>query len=249
MFPRQRSFPAMSCGSSAGDLVPADLRLIEARDLFVNQSASHRRGYADREVCAACGELVPRPIRREFGVHGSKRSSAGTATALCVRDRAQSPVGSVSCAMQIAGRRVRPHLRSASTIQPDDRCRFIVCDGTARAFSSIGLTKHDWLEALLFAVARRRWTDARNAADDRHGQSVEGRTAHGAHQVVVKRLTAIDDLGTMDVLCTDKTGTLTRRSDQSVSEALTFAARSRTRVLQYAISTVIFSPGSRISST
>ena len=56
--------------------------------------------------------------------------------------------------------------------------------------------------------ARRR-AHARTVADDHDGDAVARRVAHGRKAVVVKRLAAIHDLGAMDVLCTDKTGTLT----------------------------------------
>ena len=74
-----------------------------------------------------------------------------------------------------------------------------------------GLTKHDWLEALAVRRRRRRGADARDAADDRHRESGQGRASPcRASKVIVKRLNAIQNFGAMDVLCTDKTGTLTQ---------------------------------------
>ena len=73
-----------------------------------------------------------------------------------------------------------------------------------------GFTKHNWMEAFIFADVGRRRPHARNAADDRDGQSQQGALAMSRKKVIVKRLNSIQNFGAMDVLCTDKTGTLTQ---------------------------------------
>ena len=73
-----------------------------------------------------------------------------------------------------------------------------------------GITKHDWLEALLFALSI-----AVGLTPEMLPMIVTSTLAKGAvmlsrHKVIVKRLDAIQNFGAMDVLCTDKTGTLTQ---------------------------------------
>src|SRR5581483_11511891 len=72
-----------------------------------------------------------------------------------------------------------------------------------------GLTKHDWMEALLFAIAV-----AVGLTPEMLPMVVTANLAKGAinmskRKVIVKRLNAIQNIGAMDILCTDKTGTLT----------------------------------------
>ena len=73
-----------------------------------------------------------------------------------------------------------------------------------------GLTKHDWLRGAAVRRGGGRRPHARDAADDRDGQPRQGRDRHVARKVISKRLNAIQNFGAMDVLCTDKTGTLTQ---------------------------------------
>ena len=75
------------------------------------------------------------------------------------------------------------------------------------------------IDAVLFSLAIAVGHDARAAAGDRHDQPVDRREAYGAAKsVLVRRLVAIEDFGNIQVLFTDKTGTLTEGT-------ITFAAR------------------------
>ena len=79
--------------------------------------------------------------------------------------------------------------------------------------------KRDPFESLLFAVALGRGSDARVPADDRFDHADAGRAAHGARQVIVKHLPAIQNFGSIDMLCSDKTGTLDDWRDATRSGA------------------------------
>ena len=72
-----------------------------------------------------------------------------------------------------------------------------------------GLTKGSWHEAFFFALAVAVGLTPEMLPDDRHGVPVQRRVAMARKKVIVKRINAIQNLGAMDVLCTDKTGTLT----------------------------------------
>jgi Mg2+-importing ATPase len=73
-----------------------------------------------------------------------------------------------------------------------------------------GLTKHDWLEALLFAVAVAVGLTPEMLPMIVTVNLAKGAIAMSRKKVIVKRLNAIQNFGAMDVLCTDKTGTLTQ---------------------------------------
>ena len=97
-----------------------------------------------------------------------------------------------------------------------------------------GLTKGDWLEALLFAVAVAVGLTPEMLPMIVTVNLAKGAIAMSRKKVIVKRLNAIQNFGAMDVLCTDKTGTLTQ--DQMILEAACryAAARRTTSVLEYA---------------
>ncbi len=72
-----------------------------------------------------------------------------------------------------------------------------------------GITKGDWLEALLFAVAVAVGLTPELLPMIVTVNLAQGAMAMSRRKVIVKRLNAIQNFGAMDVLCTDKTGTLT----------------------------------------
>jgi len=96
-----------------------------------------------------------------------------------------------------------------------------------------GLTKHDWLEALLFAVAVGVGLTPEMLPMIVTVNLAKGAIAMSRAKVIVKRLNAIQNFGAMDVLCTDKTGTLTQ--DRIILKRhLDIRGEESERVLQYA---------------
>ena len=96
-----------------------------------------------------------------------------------------------------------------------------------------GLTKHDWLEALLFAVAVAVGLTPEMLPMIVTVNLAKGAMAMSRAKVIVKRLNAIQNFGAMDVLCTDKTGTLTQ--DRIILKRyLDIRGEELERVLQYA---------------
>ena len=96
-----------------------------------------------------------------------------------------------------------------------------------------GLTKHDWLEALLFAVAVAVGLTPEMLPMIVTVNLAKGAIAMAREKVIVKRLNAIQNFGAMDILCTDKTGTLTQ--DRIILKRhLDIRGEESERVLQYA---------------
>jgi P-type Mg2+ transporter len=107
-----------------------------------------------------------------------------------------------------------------------------------------GLTKHDWLEALLFAVAVAVGLTPEMLPMIVTVNLAKGALAMSREKVIVKRLNAIQNLGAMDVLCTDKTGTLTQ--DRIILKRhLDIRGEESERVLQYAFLNSHFQSGLR----
>jgi Mg2+-importing ATPase len=133
---------------------------------------------------------------------------------------------------EIAGRRVPTAFDQGINRFTWLMIRFIIVM-VPTVFLINGLTKHDWLEALLFAVAV-----AVGLTPEMLPMIVTVNLAKGAidmsrARVIVKRLNAIQNLGAMDILCTDKTGTLTQ--DRIILKRhLDIRGEESERVLQYA---------------
>ena len=215
---------------AAGDLVPADLRLLASKTLHVNQSALTGEAMPVDKI-----ETVPPPETMDtfdfenLCFMGSNVLS-GTASAVVLQTGAATRFGQL--ADKLVGQRVQTSFDRGITRFTWLMIRFI-CVMVPAVFLINGLTKGDWLEALLFAVAV-----AVGLTPEMLPMIVTVNLAKGAmemarRQVIVKRLNAIQNFGAMDVLCTDKTGTLTQ--DRVILQYhLDFEGEESERVLEYA---------------
>ncbi len=201
---------------AAGDLVPADSRLIEARDLYVDEALLTGEAYpAEKEAATiAAGQLRDAMLPSNLVFMGSSVVS-GTAEALVFATGRKAQLGSIASALQ----KPPPPTAFAVGIQ-----KFGLMIVQATVFLVlfvlfINLLFHrPLLESFLFAVAL-----AVGLTPELLPMIVSVTLSHGAlrmarKQVIVKRLSAIDDLGSMDVLCSDKTGTLTEAHIKLVRE-------------------------------
>jgi Mg2+-importing ATPase len=217
---------------AAGDPVPAEVRFIEAVDLFVDQSSLTGESLPVEK----CGS----PVRGDeaaggFGNIGNiglmgTHVTSGSARALVVATGAATGFGSVAAALSTARERT-------SFDRGIDRVVALLLRIMLVMAPLVMLlnwaSKGDWQEALLFATAV-----AVGLAPEMLPMIVTVNLARGAlelarRQVIVKRLGAVQTLGAIDVLCTDKTGTLTQ--DRVVLERhVDIAGRESNRVLDYA---------------
>ena len=192
---------------SAGDMIPADVRIIHSKDLFVSQAM-------------LTGEALP-VEKRETAVPDDAKQSllelenicfmgtnivSGTAMAVVVNTGGQTYFGSLS--KSIVGKRAETSFDKGVNSVSWLLIRFMLIM-VPLVFFINGLSKHDWRDALLFAISV-----AVGLTPEMLPMIVTANLAKGAvnmskRKVVVKRLNAIQNIGAMDVLCTDKTGTLT----------------------------------------
>ncbi|MDP4078673.1 magnesium-translocating P-type ATPase [Acidovorax sp. A1169] len=192
---------------SAGDMVPADCRLITARDLFVAQSAMTGES-APVEKYADPAGTVAAPLEARNLVFMGTSVVSGTATALVLATGPRSYFGTLAAraqAVETVPNAFQAGVNSVSWLL----IRFAAVMVPV-VFVLNGWTKGDWLQAFLFAVSV-----AVGLTPEMLPMIVTSTLAKGAmllsrRKVVVKRLDAIQNFGAMDVLCTDKTGTLTQ---------------------------------------
>lgn len=191
---------------SAGDLVPADARLLSARDCFVNEAALTGE--------ALPVEKNPAPQTDDAGalalhntVFMGTHVASGTATAVVVHTGIQAVFGGL--AQAVASERVQTAFDQGLDRFTRLMLRFMaVMVPLVLVLNGVG--KGDWVEALLFATAVAVGLTPEMLPMLVTVNLSRGALAMSRRQVIVKRLPAIQDLGAMDVLCTDKTGTLTQ---------------------------------------
>ncbi|QXH56755.1 magnesium-translocating P-type ATPase [Pseudomonas maumuensis] len=202
---------------AAGDMIPADIRLIESRDLFISQavltgealpvekydtlghvaqksaggSASDESGLLDLPNIGFMGTNVVSGRARAVVVATGKRTYFGSLAKAIVGSRSQTAfdrgVNSVS----------RLLIRFMLVMVPV-------------VFMLNGVVKGDWSDAFLFALAVAVGLTPEMLPMIVSANLAKGAVAMARRKVVVKRLNAIQNFGSMDVLCTDKTGTLTQ---------------------------------------
>jgi len=226
---------------SAGDMIPADLRLLEAKDLFINQSAltgESMPAEKDAQACVAGGEdAFDLPNLCFMGAN----VVSGYGTGVIVQTGPATFFGRL--AHEIAGRRVPTAFDQGVNRFTWLMIRFMLVMVPA-VFLINGLTKHDWLEALLFAVAVAVGLTPEMLPMIVTVNLAKGAIAMSHKKVIVKRLNSIQNFGAMDVLCTDKTGTLTQ--DRIILKRhLDIKGNDSDRVLQYAFLNSHFQSGLR----
>ena len=192
---------------SAGDMIPADLRLISAKDLFVNQAALTGEAMPLEKVAAAHPGATETPFDLANICFMGSAVVSGIGCGVVVLTGPRTAFGLVASA--IAKQRVLTSFDKGINRFTWLMLGFIVVMAPL-VFVINGLTKGNWLEALLFAVAV-----AVGLTPEMLPMIVTVNLAKGAlemsrRKVIVKRLNSIQNFGAMNVLCTDKTGTLTQ---------------------------------------
>lgn len=193
---------------SAGDMIPADLRLINAKELFVSQASltGESLPVEKDESLKPSGE-AKNPLEMPNLCFMGTNVLNGTATAVIINTGNQTYFGSM--AKNLVGQRPLTSFDLGVNKVSWLLIQFIFIM-VPIVFVINGITKGDWFEAFLFSLSV-----AVGLTPEMLPMIVTANLARGAvemsrHKVVVKRLNAIQNFGAMDILCTDKTGTLTQ---------------------------------------
>jgi Mg2+-importing ATPase len=191
---------------AAGDMIPGDVRLLSSKDVFVSQGSLTGESlpvekFHDPETKE---ESSPTELKNTCFMGTSVES--GTATAVVVTTGVQTYLGSM--AHSITGERVQ-----TSFDQGLSRFTWLMIQFMAvmvpLVFLINGFTKHDWKGAFFFAMAVAVGLTPEMLPMVVSVCLSNGALAMSRKKVIVKRLNSIQNFGAMDVLCTDKTGTLT----------------------------------------
>ena len=239
--PIEKLVPGDVVRLSAGDIIPAELRLLEARDLFVNQSTLTGEAMPAEKYAHARDGDCDDPFDLQNICFMGANVVSGYGTGVILRTGPKTFFGQL--ARQIAGRRVPTAFDQGVTRFTWLMIGFMLVM-VPTVFLINGLTKHDWLEALLFAVAVAVGLTPEMLPMIVTVNLAKGAMAMSRKKVIVKRLNAIQNFGAMNVLCTDKTGTLTQ--DRIIlARHLDIRGDNSDHVLEYAYLNSISSRASR----
>lgn len=192
---------------SVGDMVPADLRIIAEKDLFVNQSALTGESLPVEKKPQAVALEIENPLEFSNVCFMGSNVVSGTAIAVVLSTGKSTYFGAI--AKNIVGPRVETSFDKGINQFTILMLGFIGVM-VPLVFLINGLTKHNWLEAFLFATAVAVGLTPELLPMIVTVNLSKGALALSKKKVIVKRLNSIQNLGAMDVLCTDKTGTITQ---------------------------------------
>ena len=225
----------------AGALIPADLRLVAAKDFFVSQSALTGESMPvekNAEPCLLTGKGVLESTNACF--LGSNVIS-GTARGLVVNTGSNTYLGRISARLALA----QPQTSFDKGVAGFTwlMLRFMVVM-VATVFLIVGITKGNWLEAMLFGLAVAVGLTPEMLPMIVTVNLSKGAMTMSRKKVIVKRLNAIQNLGAINILCTDKTGTLTQ--DRVILEKyVDVTNRASDDVLRYAYMNSYYQTGLR----
>lgn len=229
---------------SAGDMVPADARVITARDLFVIESALTGESEAVEKTAAitvvdgADGSALPLSACKNIVFTGTSVQN-GTAMALVVATGSDTYLGGIAKMLNGRGEKSAFDRGVSSVSMLLVRLMLVMAPAV---FAINAATKGNVIDALLFATSVAVGITPQMLPVIVTTSLSQGAKDLARRQVIVKELPAIQNLGAMDVLCCDKTGTLTE--DCIVLERyLNADGNEDTRVLRHAFLNSFFQTG------
>ena len=193
---------------SAGDMIPADMRILAAKDLFVSQSSLT----GESAPVEKRAEVQPNPNREAITeidclVFMGTNVVSGTAKGIVVATGDESMFGDM--AGHIGAVPVQTSFEKGVNSVSWVLIRFMLVMVPVVFFIN-ALTKGDWLQAFLFAISVAVGLTPEMLPMIVTTCLAKGAVAMSREKTIIKNLNSIQNLGSMNVLCTDKTGTLTQ---------------------------------------
>lgn len=191
---------------SAGDMLPADVRFLTTKDTFVAQSSlTGESNPVEKFSKAEEGQAESLTDIRNIGFMGTNIVS-GSATAIVLAIGNDAYIGSM--AKSISGDRAKNSFERGVESVSNLLIRMMIVM-IPIVFIINGVSKGDWVSALLFSISIAVGLTPEMLPVIMTSTLAKGAVTMSKHKVIVRTLGAIQTFGEMDVLCTDKTGTLT----------------------------------------
>lgn len=224
---------------SAGDMIPADVRFLTTKDTFVAQAALTGESNPVEKFSSICSKKNDSLTDlHNIGFMGSNIIS-GSATAIVLATGNNTYFGSM--AKSLSGDRAKTSFERGVDSVSKLLVRMMLVMVPV-VFLINGLSKSDWPNAFLFAVSIAVGLTPEMLPVIMTSTLAKGAVSMSRHKVIVRTLGAIQTFGEMDVLCTDKTGTLTE--DKIILEKyMNLNGEDDTRILRHAYLNSYFQTG------
>ena len=222
---------------NAGSLIPADLILIETKDLFVNQSTF-------------TGENIP--IEKTIQFNSTKELFnisnicycgtsvvSGTGTGLVIKTGQDTYLGKISSSLK--SKKEKTNFEVGMDMITNLLIKYMIVVSLL-VLIIYGLIRHDFLEAILFALSVAVGITPSMLPMIVNVNLTKGTKTLANKKTLVKNINSIENLGSMDILCTDKTGTLTE--DRIVLQKyINIEGKEDKSILEYAYLNSFFGTG------
>ncbi|MFS9181274.1 magnesium-translocating P-type ATPase [Streptococcus timonensis] len=194
---------------SAGDMIPADVILFESRDFFVQQSGLTGESDAVEKLALnkATNQNVESLLEAESLAFMGTNVISGSATAMILAVGDDTMMGAIEQTLNTYDESTSFEREMNSISWLLIRLMLVM---VPIVFFANGLTDGDWLEAGVFALSVGVGLTPEMLPMIITASLAKGSIIMAKEKVVIKKLNAIQDLGAIDILCTDKTGTLTQ---------------------------------------
>jgi Mg2+-importing ATPase len=225
----------------AGAIIPADMRLVTAKDFFVSQSSLTGESMPVEKSFGPAGASVRAVIELPNACFQGSNVLSGTARAVVVNTGVRTHFGTI--ADRLSGQRVQTSFDRGIASFIWLMIRFMVVL-VGLVFVIDGLKEGKWAEALAFALSVAVGLTPEMLPMIVTVNLAKGAMAMARKKVIVKRLNSIQNFGAIDILCTDKTGTLTQ--DRVILEKhVDVTSRKSDDVLRYAYMNSYYQTGLR----
>ncbi|BDR59141.1 magnesium-translocating P-type ATPase [Xylocopilactobacillus apicola] len=193
---------------AAGDMIPADLRLLQTRDLFISQAALTGESYPVEKLADYTGGSNEDVTDYQTLAFMGSNVVSGTAVGLVIAVGSETRFGQVT--QSITNNKPTPTNFDLGISQTSWLLiRFMAVMAPIVCILN-GLTKGDWAQALLFALSTAVGLTPEMLPMIVTTNLVRGALKMSKSGTIVKNVNSIQNFGAMDILCTDKTGTLTQ---------------------------------------
>lgn len=226
----------------AGDMIPADSRILHSKDLFISQSALTGESDAvEKEGMIREGDVVNTPLDARNLVFMGSNVISGTAVAIALKTGDATQLGNVAQTMNTKKK------DSSFDVGVHDVSMLLIRFMLVMAPTVLvinGITKGNWIEAILFGLSVAVGLTPEMLPMVVSTNLAKGAMALTKKKAIVKNLPSIQNFGAIDILCTDKTGTITQ--DKVILEMhLDVMGHEDERVLRHAFLNSFYQTGLR----
>lgn len=215
---------------AAGAMLPADVRVLQAKDLFISQSSLTGESEPLEKFGEKSSKQYSSPL--EFNNLAFMGSNVISGAAICIVIAVGDSTLFGGMTQAISGKKSITNFEKGVNSVSWLLIRFMMCMAPVVLFIN-GFTKGDWLEASLFALSVAVGLTPEMLPMIVTTNLAKGAVTMAKKKTIIKNLNAIQNFGAMDILCTDKTGTLTQ--DKVVLEYhLNIHGKEDSRILRHA---------------